>query len=218
MSDKKEEQSGGEELLVPIEKYMAAGVRLGAKISNNYLIKRGFIFSVRPDGLRIFNLKKIDERIRTAAKMITRYESSKIVIHSAKPYGFKPIEMTCKFIGCKAVAGRFIPGSFTNPSLDNYMDAELLVVTDPKTDIQSLTEAAQAGIPVIGLVDTDNEPSYIDLMIPCNNKGRGGSLALIFWLLTRQVLRERGEIPPTGGDLPVTPDDFKTKQRPSSNE
>ncbi len=209
MSDKKEEQVSGEELLVPIEKYMAAGVRLGAKISNNYLIKRGFIFSVRPDGLRIFNLKKIDERIRIAAKMMTRYDPSKIVAHSVKPYGFKPMEMMCKFVGCKVVAGRFIPGSFTNPSLDNYMDAELLIIADPKTDIQSLKEAAATGIPVIGLVDTDNDPNYIDLMIPCNNKGRG-SLALIFWLLTRQVLRERGEIPPTG-DLPVSPDDFKAK-------
>lgn len=209
MSDKKEEQVSGEELLVPIEKYMAAGVRLGAKISNNYLIKRGFIFSVRPDGLRIFNLKKIDERIRIAAKMMTRYDPSKIVAHSVKPYGFKPMEMMCKFVGCKVVAGRFIPGSFTNPSLDNYMDAELLIIADPKTDIQSLKEAAATGIPVIGLVDTDNDPNYIDLMIPCNNKGRG-SLALIFWLLTRQVLRERGEIPPTG-DLSVSPDDFKAK-------
>ncbi|KUO90086.1 MAG: 30S ribosomal protein S2 [Thermocladium sp.] len=212
MSDKKEEQVSGEELLVPIEKYMAAGVRLGAKISNNYLIKRGFIFSVRPDGLRIFNLKKIDERIRIAAKMMTRYDPSKIVAHSVKPYGFKPMEMMCKFVGCKVVAGRFIPGSFTNPSLDNYMDAELLIIADPKTDIQSLKEAAATGIPVIGLVDTDNDPNYIDLMIPCNNKGRG-SLALIFWLLTRQVLRERGEIPPTG-DLPVSPDDFKAKATP----
>jgi len=212
MSDKKEEQVSGEELLVPIEKYMAAGVRLGAKISNNYLIKRGFIFSVRPDGLRIFNLKKIDERIRIAAKMMTRYDPSKIVAHSVKPYGFKPMEMMCKFVGCKVVAGRFIPGSFTNPSLDNYMDAELLIIADPKTDIQSLKEAAATGIPVIGLVDTDNDPNYIDLMIPCNNKGRG-SLALIFWLLTRQVLRERGEIPPTG-DLPVPPDDFKAKATP----
>jgi len=154
MSDKKEEQVSGEELLVPIEKYMAAGVRLGAKISNNYLIKRGFIFSVRPDGLRIFNLKKIDERIRIAAKMMTRYDPSKIVAHSVKPYGFKPMEMMCKFVGCKVVAGRFIPGSFTNPSLDNYMDAELLIIADPKTDIQSLKEAAATGIPVIGLVDT----------------------------------------------------------------
>jgi len=71
------------EFLVPIERYMAAGVRLGTRMSNKYLEKRGFIFSVRHDGLRIFDLRKIDERIRIAAKMIARYDPPKVVVVSA---------------------------------------------------------------------------------------------------------------------------------------
>ena len=201
--------SGTEEFLIPIEKYLSAGVRLGTKISNLYLQKRGFIFTVRPDGLRIFNLKKIDERIRIAARFIAMYEPSKIVACSAKPYGWKPVQMFCKFVGCKAITGRFIPGTFTNPAAPYYMEADLVIVTDPKTDSQAISEAAKMGIPVVALVDTDSPHEFVDLIIPCNNKGRK-SLALIYWLLARQVLRERGELPPDG-DLPVPPEEFETK-------
>jgi small subunit ribosomal protein S2 len=58
-------------------------------------------------------------------------------------------------------------------------------------------------------VDTDNVFSGIDLAIPVNNKGRR-ALAMIYWLLARQVLRERGEIPPDG-NISATIDDFETK-------
>mgnify|MGYP000494073169 CR=1 FL=1 len=52
--------------------------------------------------------------------------------------------------------------------------------------------AAELGIPVIALCDTNNMTSNVDLVIPTNNKGRK-ALTLIYWLLARQVLRERGE-------------------------
>jgi len=199
------------EFLVPIEKYMFAGVRLGTRVSNAYLEKRGFIFSVRHDGLRIFDIRKIDERIRVAAKMIARYDPSKVVVVSAKPYGWRPVEMFCKFTGCRAITGRFIPGTFTNPRASYYIEAELLVATDPKVDTQAITEAAQLGIPIIALVDTDTPHHYVDLIIPCNNKGRR-SLALIYWLLAKLVLIERGVLKP-GEDLPVPPEEFETKFR-----
>jgi len=195
-----------EELLIDIEKYLAAGVRLGTRVSNSYMQRRGFVFSVRPDGLRIFNLKKIDERIMIAAKMISRYDPEKVIAYSAKPYGFKPTEMFCKFTRCRAINGRFIPGTFTNPMLNHYIEADLLISTDPKADVQAITEAAQVGIPVIALVDTDTPIDFIDLAIPCNNKGRR-SLALVYWLLARQVLRVRGELK-EDEDLPVPPEEF----------
>jgi small subunit ribosomal protein S2 len=43
------------------------------------------------------------------------------------------------------------------------------------------------------LCDTNNETKFIDYIIPTNNKGRR-ALALIYWLLTRAILREQGKI------------------------
>jgi small subunit ribosomal protein S2 len=197
------------EYLVPLEKYLSAGVRLGTRLSNKYLEDRGFIFAVRPDGLRIFDIKKIDERLKIAAKLIARYQPDRILVHTTRPYGFKPVQMFCKFVGCKALTGRFIPGTLTNPNLPHYQEADLLFVVDPRLDAQAVAEAAKMGIPVVALVDTDTPHQYIDFMIPCNNKGRK-SLALIFWILARQVLRERGELKPDQ-DLPVPPEEFETR-------
>jgi small subunit ribosomal protein S2 len=197
------------EYLVPLERYLSSGIRLGTKMSNKYLEKRGFIYAVRPDGLRIFDIRKIDERLRIAAKFIARYSPDRILVHTTRPYGFKPIEMFCKYVGCKYIAGRFTPGILTNPYLPEYMEIDLLVVVDPKLDSQAVREAAIMGIPVVALVDTDTPHDFIDLMIPCNNKGRR-SLARIFWILARQVLRERGELKPDQ-DLPVPPEEFETK-------
>jgi small subunit ribosomal protein S2 len=89
------------------------------------------------------------------------------------------------------------------------MEPDVLVIADPIADEQPLREAAQVGIPVVGLCDTDNETADIDLVIPTNNKGRK-ALALVFWLLARQVLRERGELLP---DQPfgVQVEEFETK-------
>ncbi len=202
-------QPKDEELLIPLEKYLAAGVRIGTHIRNEYMIKRGFIYGVRTDGLWLLDLRKIDERIRIAAKLIARFEPSKVVAVSARQYGFKPVQMFAKYTGAKAITGRFIPGTFTNPSLKHYIEPELVIVTDPRADMQAIDEASRINVPIIALVDTDSPMRFIDLAIPCNNKGRK-ALALIYWLLTRQVLRERGEIPPDG-DLDVPPEEFETR-------
>ena len=108
-----------------------------------------------------------------------------------------------------AMAGRFIPGTFTNPRYKGYMEPGILIATDPLADEQPISEAAEIGIPVIGLCDTDNETADIDVVIPTNNKGRK-ALALVYWLLARQVLRERGELAP---DAPfgVSVEEFETK-------
>jgi len=65
------------------------------------------------------------------------------------------------------------------------------------------------GVPVLALVDTDNSLSNIDFIIPVNNKGRR-SLATVYWLLARQILRENGEISPDG-ELQISIDEFETK-------
>ena len=195
------------ELLVPLEVYLAAGVRIGTHIKNKYMEQ--FIYSVRPDGLYLLDVKKIDERIRIASRFIAQYEAKEIVVVSARLYGQKPVLKFCEYTGAIPIVGRFPPGTFTNPRLECALEPELLIVTDPRTDAQALQEAVIMGIPVIGICDTDNTCSFIDFVIPANNKGKK-SLALIYWLLTREVLRERGELPPDQ-DLPEGIEDFEAE-------
>lgn len=195
------------ELLIPLEVYLAAGIHIGTHVKTNDM--RPFIYRVRPDGLYVLDVKKTDERIKIAAKFISRFKPEKVLAVSARQYGAKPVEKFAATIGGKAITGRFIPGTFTNPKLSTYMEPEVIIVTDPRADWQAILEATKVGIPVVGLCDTDNRCQYIDLAIPINNKGRK-SLALAYWLLARQILRERGEIAPAG-ELTATIEDFESK-------
>lgn len=195
------------ELLLPLEMYLAAGVRIGTRMKSAFMKK--FIYGVRPDGLYLLNVLEADKRLRIAARFIAHYEPSHVVVVSARQYGFRPVQRFCAFTGCIPIIGRFPPGALTNPRLPNYIEADLLVVTDPRVDTQAVSEAAKIGVPVVAFCDTDSPLEYVDLAIPANNRGRR-ALALLYWLLARQVLRERGELPPTG-ELPVPPEDFEAK-------
>lgn len=195
------------DLLIPLEVYLAAGIHIGTHVKTNDM--RPFIYRVRPDGLYVLDVRKTDERLRIASKFISRFKGEKVYTVSARQYGFKPVEKFASLVGGKALTGRFIPGTFTNPKLTTYVEPELLVVADPRADWQAILESAEVGIPVVGFCDTDNRSQLIDLVIPINNKGRK-SLALAYWLLTRQVLRERGELAPTA-ELPATIEDFESK-------
>ncbi len=185
-----------EDLLAPLEDYLKAGVHIGT--SSGMKSMDWAIYRTRSDGLYVLDVHKTDERIRTAAKFLARQDMSRVAACSVRAYGVFPVEMLCKVTGAYPITGRFIPGIFTNPSIQgryDYIEPTSILITDPHFDRQALKEASRVGIPVISLVDTDNTISNIDLAIPCNNKGRN-SLAMIFWLLTKEILRERGELTP----------------------
>jgi len=133
----------------------------------------------------------------------------KVMVISSRLYGKTPVEKFCELTKCVPIVGRFMPGLLSNPLQPKHTEPELIIITDPRADWQAIREASSAGVPVIGLVDTDNVFNGIDLAIPVNNKGRR-ALAMVYWLLARQVLRERGELPPDG-NISATIDDFETK-------
>jgi small subunit ribosomal protein S2 len=196
-----------EELLLPRDTLLSAGIHIGTRMKTGDMEQ--FIYRVRPDGLFVLDVKKTDDRIRIAAKFLARFEPAKIAAAAARLYAQAPVSKFCQVTGATPVIGRFIPGLLSNPLYPNRIEPEVLIVSDPRADSQAVKEAASEGIPVIALCSTDNEFSGVDFVIPTNNKGRR-ALAVIYWLLARQILRERGELPPDK-DLPLTIEDFEAK-------
>jgi len=196
-----------EDLLLPQDTLLSAGVHIGTRMRTKDMEQ--FIYRVRADGLFVLDVKKTDERIRVAAKFLARFEPSKIVAVAGRLYGQSPVEKFCEVVGATPIVGRFIPGMLSNPLYPNRLEPSIIILSDPKADVQAVKEAASIGIPVIALCSTDNDFSFVDLVIPTNNKGRR-ALAVIYWLLARQILRERGEIPPDG-DLSQSIEDFEIK-------
>ncbi len=196
-----------EELLLPQDTLLSAGVHIGTRMRTKDMEQ--FIYRVRADGLFVLDVKKTDERIRVAAKFLARFEPSKIAAVAGRLYGQSPVEKFCDVIGATPIVGRFIPGMLSNPLYPDRLEPGVIIVSDPKADVQAVKEAASIGVPVIALCSTDNDFSFVDLVIPTNNKGRR-ALAVIYWLLARQILRERGEIP-EDGDPSQTIEDFEIK-------
>ena len=196
-----------EELLMPRDTLLSAGIHIGTRMKTGDMEQ--FIYRVRADGLFVLDVKRTDDRIRVAAKFLARFEPGKIAAAAARLYAQEPVTKFCEVIGAISVVGRFIPGLLSNPLYPNRIEPEVLMVSDPRADLQAVKEASSVGIPVVALCSTDNEFTGVDLVIPTNNKGRR-ALAVIYWLLARQVLRERGELA-SDKDLPLTVDDFEAK-------
>jgi small subunit ribosomal protein S2 len=190
------------EPLVPVEEYLAAGIHIGTQQKSKDM--KRFIYRVRGDGLYILDIRETDERIKTAARFLSQYEAPKILVVTSRQYGQYPARKFAETIGGTAATGRFIPGMLTNQNLNGYMEPEVVVVTDPIGDSQAIKEAVQCGIPILALCDTNNMTSYIDLVIPTNNKGRK-ALSMVYFLLTREMLRIRGI------STSLTVEDFETE-------
>ncbi|RLI22338.1 30S ribosomal protein S2 [Candidatus Bathyarchaeota archaeon] len=196
-----------EELLLPRDTLLSAGIHIGTRMKTRDM--ESFIYRVRPDGLFVLDVKKTDERIKIAAKFLARFEPSKIAAAAARLYAQEPVRKFCEVTGAIPLIGRFIPGLLSNPLYPRHIEPEVIIVSDPRADSQAVKEASMVGIPVVALCSTDNDFSNVDLVIPTNNKGRR-ALAVIYWLLARQILRERGELPPDK-ELPLTMEDFEAK-------
>ena len=189
--EKEEEKKENEGMTIPEESYMTSGAHIGTRQKTADI--KDFIYKVRNDGLYIIDVKKTDERIKIAGRFISKYDPKNVLIVSVRQYGQKPIRILSEHTGISVLDGRFRPGTLTNPNSKGFLEPELLIITDPLADAQALHEAENIGIPVIGLCDTNNDTKFLDLVIPTNNKGRK-ALALVYWLLTRAILKERGKL------------------------
>jgi len=195
-----------EGFLVPLDDYLSNGVHVGLKYKTADM--KEFIYKTRPDKLSVFDVRKINDRLKVAADFIARYNPDDVLVVSNRAYGRKPIKQFAGYTHIKTMDKRFVSGTLTNPNIETYCEPKLLIVTDPRSDHQAIKEASIMGVPVVAICDTNTIIKNIDLVIPSNNKGKN-SLALVYWILTREILRNRGV-----EDFNASVDDFISQAEP----
>ena len=192
-------------LLIDEDTFLTCGVHIGTKQKSKDM--EPYVYKVRDDGLRILNVNLTSEKITEAANFLKDYDSKDVLVVSARQYGWKPAKKFADACGFTCIAGRFTPGRLTNPEMRFFIEPKIIVLTDPAADAQAFREAVNIDIPVIAMCDSNNLTTDIDIVVPGNNKGRR-SLALIYWLMAREILRIKGELP-ADGELEETIDDFE---------
>ena len=91
----KDEVKQDTNMMASEEVYMTSGAHIGTRQKTADI--KQFIYKVRNDGLYIIDVKKTDEKIKTAAKFISKFNPSEILVVSVRQYGQKPIK---KLYGC----------------------------------------------------------------------------------------------------------------------
>jgi small subunit ribosomal protein SAe len=157
-----------------------------------------YVWRRRADGVNIINLSKTWEKLILAARVIVAIDNPVDVClissqQDGKPLGQRAVMKFANYTGATALSGRFTPGTFTNQIQEKFMEPRLLIVTDPRSDHQPVTEASYVNIPTIAFCNTDASTRLVDIAIPINNKSVE-SVGLMYWLLAREVLRLRGAI------------------------
>jgi len=201
--------SGGIDVLActedDITKMLAATTHIGSE--NSETTMEQYIFKRRTDGVHIINLRKTWEKLIVAARAIAAIENpAEVFVVAQRPYAQRAVLKFARYVGATPIAGRFTPGAFTNQIQAAFREPRLLLISDPRTDHQPVTEASYANIPIVAFTNVDSPTKFIDIAVPCNNKS-AHSIGLMWWFLAREVLRLRGSI---SRDMPweVMPDLF----------
>lgn len=174
--------------LAPIEDYLKASIHLGTRVITPDM--RKYVYRRRADGLAVFNTALLDDKIKEGAEFLSQFSPDQILVICKRESGWKAVKKFAEVTGIKSFTKKYPAGILTNTTLQDFMEADLLLICDPWLDKNALQDANKIKVPVLSICDTNNFTRGIDKIIPGNNKS-AKSLGFIFYLLTKLYVENR---------------------------
>jgi len=188
-----------------VKKIIAAQICCGTQNVREEM--RPYIYRRSRELLHIFDIRKFWDKINLAARVLVAIHApGDICALSERQYGKRAVLKFASFTGAMPMAGKYIPGTFTNQITKKFCEPQILVCQSPVGEHQSITEASFMNVPVIAFCNSDSHLRNVDVAIPCNTNGKE-AIGTCWWMLCRQLLKFRGKIP-AHLDWEVMPDLF----------
>jgi len=186
-----------------IAKLLLCNTHIGTRTCENLM--KTYAWKQRKDGIFIINISKTIKKLNLAARAIAAVkDSSNIMAISTEYNSRKAVSKFSSLIKCQSMTEKWVSGKFTNHRCTNFVEPEIIIIANPGIDYQPLIEASRANIPVIAFCNTNTSLKFIDIAIPGNNLNTH-SIALMWWMLTREVLVCKGMIDETSEwDVPIS--------------
>jgi small subunit ribosomal protein S2 len=183
---KNKESSKDETILTPLEDYIKTSSYLGTKVITPSM--RKYVYRRRLDGLAILNTLIVDKKLKDAIDFINQFKPDEWTLICKREAGWRAVKMFAELTGVRLFTKKYPAGILTNTELPGFFETKMIMICDPWLDKNALEDARKVHIPVVGICDTNNHTTNIDVVIIGNNKSNK-SLGLFFWLLTKEYMK-----------------------------
>lgn len=175
-----------ETILTSLEDYIKTASYLGTKVITPTM--RKYVYRRRLDGLAILNTLLVDKKLADGINFIKQFKPDEWTLVCKREAGWRAAKMFSELTGVRTFTKKYPSGVLTNTELPNFFETNMIMICDPWLDKNALADAKRVHIPVVGVCDTNNNTTDIDIVIIGNNKSNK-SLGLFFWLLSREYLK-----------------------------
>lgn len=176
----------GQTILSPLEDYIKTASYLGTKVITPSM--RKYVYRRRLDGLAILNTLLVDKKLAEGIDFIKRYKPDEWTLVCKREAGWRAAKMFSELTGVRLFTKKYPSGVLTNTMLDNFIETKMIMICDPWLDKNALADAIKVRVPVVGICDTNNHTSDIDVVMIGNNKSNK-PLGLFFWLIAREYMK-----------------------------
>jgi len=181
-SSKKDDQT----ILTSLEDYIKTASYLGTKVITPTM--RKYVYRRRLDGLAILNTLLVDKKLAEGIEFIKQFKPNEWILVCKRDSGWRAARMFGELTGVRTFTKKYPSGILTNTILDNFIETKMILICDPWMDKNALADAKKIRIPVIGICDTNNHTTDIDVVMIGNNKSNK-SLGLFFLLIAREYMK-----------------------------